>query len=133
MDIYTFDENGAHVIHDFRSCMESLEYLNKKNQETIQKLRKENEQLKSEHYKDEELMQLKQKLEKRNADCRRGFVITEEEQKRIDIWKKEHEESDNLYQKHSKHSYTYIFEPTEIVTFGTIRCQCGAEFCFKQE
>jgi hypothetical protein len=100
----------------------------------------ENERLKSENYKDEELQWMKKQMEetelhyqKLMEDYGRGFRITKEEQEKIDMWKKAH-----IKKKHNGNSYagaiggnwTYKFTPTGIGTLGEIKCSCGETFCF---
>lgn len=95
--------------------------------EVIDKLRKENNELKDEHYKDEELQRLHGKIKQLQCDCNRGFSITLEEQKVID----------ELREKHKKvcpHcSFKYVFEPYSIVEFGYLKCTvCGDELKFME-
>lgn len=100
-------------------------------------LEEENEKLKSDVYKDEEMTEMREDMERYKTDYLRGFPISEYEQKAIDAWKKKHED-----EKHSGYgkirggaigeSYTYHFTPTYIGTFGTIRCSCGEEFDFQE-
>lgn len=104
------------------------------------RLAKENERLKNEHYKDDELSEMKDKLDKMQRAYYRGFPISDEEKKKIGEWKDRHDE-----EVHNAHSlidkvklggccggrYTYEFIPTDIGTIGTIKCNCGAEFTFQ--
>lgn len=100
----------------------------------------ENERLKSEWYKDEELQWYKKQMEetelhyqKLMEDYGRGFRITKEEQEKIDMWKKAH-----IKKKHNGNKYVgaiggnwlYKFMPTGIGTLGEIKCICGESFCF---
>lgn len=106
--------------------------------ESLDRLRKENELLKSKHYKDEELIKLKTENEKLRAMIKNGFEITNEETENINQWKIKHEEK-----KHGRKNkemfltgtgggnYTYTFVPTGLGVFGSIRCSCGAEYCFR--
>lgn len=106
----------------------------------ISRLAEENKRLKNEHYKDKELSEMKDKLDKMQKAYYRGFPISEEEQKRIEEWKDRHDE-----EVHNAHSlidkvklggccggrYTYEFVPTGIGTVGTVKCSCGAKFTFQ--
>lgn len=83
-------------------------------------LRKENERLKSEAYKDEELSKMKEKYDQMSKDYYRGFPISEEEEKKINEW---------IEQQMKKHPsgkstiggrFTYEFFPTSIGTAGSI-------------
>lgn len=49
-------------------------------------LEEENERLKSEAYKDEELSKMQEKYESMKADYYRGFAISEKEEKKIEEW-----------------------------------------------
>lgn len=102
-------------------------------------LRKENNELHDEAYKDNELIKMKKELDSFKREYYRGFPISKEEQKQIEEWKKKHE-----VEVHHCHtlddrlrrsgtiggSYTYEFIPTSIGTVGTIKCNCGAKFTF---
>lgn len=49
-------------------------------------LHKENERLKSDQYRDEELAEMKKKYEKMHEDYYRGFPITKEDEEKIAKW-----------------------------------------------
>lgn len=83
-------------------------------------LQKENERLKSETYKDEELSKMKSKYDSMKEDYYRGFPISEEESEKIKQWMNEHD-----FYKDTKIGtiggrYTYEFQPTSLGTIGTI-------------
>ena len=111
----------------------TLKYQNKR-------LLAENDRLKNEHYKDEELSKMKSRLETISKDCYRGFPISEKEHENIREWKNRHEEAHNCHSLKDKlkyggcigGTYTYEFIPTSIGTVGTVRCSCGAEFIFRE-
>lgn len=97
-----------------------------------EKLRKENNRLRSEHYKDEELNCLQEELNATKAIIANniGILITSEEQKAINSWRKEHENKCN----NKRYYYSYVFTPTEIGTWGSIVCdKCKEEFMFKED
>ena len=107
--------------------------------ESLARLRKETEQLKSEHYKNDELAKLKTENERLHAMMRNGFEITNEETENINQWKIKHEEKKHG-RKNSKEmfltgagggNYTYMFVPTGIGIIGSVKCSCGAEYCFR--
>lgn len=116
------------------------EFYNKESM--IKYLRKENEFLKDEHYKDEELQRMKTELEKIKCEACNGFTITNEEKQKIEEWRVKHEAEKHrrktLEQRLAAHGaigggYTYIFVPTSIGDSGTIRCDsCGEEFEFQK-
>ena len=69
-------ENDLKRIYDhYRKVVNENEYL-----------RKENDRLKSEAYKDEELSKMKEKYDQMSKDYYRGFPISEEEEKKINEW-----------------------------------------------
>ena len=120
----------------FKTIKERIDYLESQNESLMQ----ENERLRSEHYKDEELSKMRDKLLQMNADYYRGFPVSEEEEKQIREWMNKHDE-----EVHNCHTlddrlrrggaiggtYTYKFIPTSIGTVGTVKCSCGAEFKFQ--
>lgn len=92
-------------------------------------LQKENDRLKSENYKDSELAAMKEKCEKMEKDLLRGFPISQEEQDAIVNWCWKHADT---YENEHHTIDEYEFTPTEIGTFGTVRCTCGREFTFQE-
>jgi predicted CopG family antitoxin len=77
-------------------------------------------------YKDKVIAELNQ--EKKNAinHLRRGFGISEQEEKYITEWKDKHKENCNSV------SYKYIFTPTPIGTVGEVCCiKCNKKFTFR--
>ena len=115
------------------SRVESYEYA-------IEKLKEENKKLKDGVWKDEELQDIKEQLDKMKSDYHRGFNITEKEDATIKEWKKKHEEEVHSLttfkarmraQGVSGGRYSYIFYPTAIGCSGVVRCDaCGEEFEF---
>lgn len=111
----------------------------KRTKRSLDQLRKENALLKSEHYKDEELIKLKTENEKLHVMMRNGFEITNEEAEDINHWKIKHEEKKHNRKKSKEMflagagggNYTYVFVPTGLGVIGSIRCSCGAEYCFR--
>ena len=107
----------------------------------IQYLEHQNQNLINEKYKDKELLRMKTSLDKMKEDYYRGFPISKKEQVKIDEWIEKHEkEVHNCHTIDNKlrrsgcmgGTYTYEFIPTSIGTIGTIKCNCGAEFIFKE-
>jgi hypothetical protein len=129
------------VISNMEDCIKFLKETDKQNQSIIEYLRKENEKLKNEHYKDEELQKMKEQLEIAKADLRRGFPITESENKKLNDWMDKH-----LKEKHwdTHHNccksfgaaggaFTFEFLPTGLGVFKTVKCTCGAKFDFGED
>ena len=121
-------------------CVKSILSRIESYEDTIERLKEENKKLKDEVWKDEELQNMKEQLDKMKSDYNRGFNITEEEDIAIKEWKKKHEEEVHglttpmtrlKAQGVSGGRYSYIFYPTAIGCSGVIRCDaCGKEFVF---
>ena len=101
-------KNVLQEVYDhYRSVVKTNDYL-----------RKENERLKSEAYKDEELAKMKEQYEKMEADYRRGFGISEAEDKKIRDW------MDKLPQANTGAiggRFTYQFICTSIGEVGKVK------------
>lgn len=99
------------------------------------RLREENEKLKNEHYKNEEIQRLVEENERLHERLRESFEIDEEGRANLYKWQKDH-----LEKKHHGKRYagaiggrfTYSFTPTSVGTIGSIECSCGESFCFKE-
>ena len=107
---------------------------------TLKYLELQNRELYDEHYKDHELKQMLDELNKMKDDYYRGFPISEEENKNIKEWIDNHERDvHGCYTLEDKinrggccgGTYTYEFVPTSIGTVGTVRCNCGAKYTFQ--
>lgn len=92
-------------------------------------LKQENEQLKSEYYKDEEITRLKEQIKLQQEAMTYGFPITKERYEKIMELCKKHE-----WEKHGHKGngyFNYCFAETEIGTFGWAKCcDCGEEIKF---
>lgn len=116
--------------HQTNECVENLQVVIDRlrgKDKQIEQLQKENNRLRDEHYKDEELKKLQEKIDKLQGDCNRGFPISFNEQEVIDEFREEHK-------KECPHcSFKYIFEPYSIVEFGYLKCNvCGEEIKFAE-
>ena len=107
---------------------------------TLKYLELQNRELYDEHYKDNEMQQMLNELNKMKDDYYRGFPISEEEDKNIKEWIANHErDAHGCYTLENKinrggccgGTYTYEFVPTSIGTVGTVRCNCGAKYTFQ--
>lgn len=117
---------------DFNAEIENIKKRFNRLIEQNKELIKENENLKDEHYKDAEIAAMKQQLEQVQADSRRGFPISEAEQKAILEWqsrhKTEHHSMEPITKKiitKMKQSPCYFycqFEGTALGTFGICYC-----------
>ena len=103
-------------------------------------LEKQNQELRDEKYKDNELLRMESELKTMKEDYYQGFPISEEEQKSIREWMNKHDEevhhARTLDDKLKLGGccggrYTYEFTPTSIGTIGTVKCSCGAKFTFQ--
>lgn len=141
MSEYSTYFNGKYThVYDLDDCIRAIQCRNKNNEERIKYLEEENEKLKEEHYKDEQLYKLKQQLNRMEDDYYRGFPISEDEEKTINKWKKDHDEKVHGYNQKMRIKaegccggrYTYIFIPTSLGISGRIMCNCGECFEFKK-
>lgn len=107
------------------------------------RLKKENAELKDEHYKDEELQKWKAIAEEARADCNRGFPISEREWEAVKAWMEQHDREahsldsdiDAAFTKRGGAiggNYKYEFVPTSIGVVGTVICSCGESFTFQE-
>ena len=82
----------------------------------------ENNRLKSESYKDEELSKMKKKLDEMSSEYYRGFPITEKENKKIAEWMDKITEGEpEMKITAIGGRFTYVFTPTSIGTIGVIK------------
>lgn len=138
----TYDsESGEFTqVYDLEKCLRAIRVRNHDNENRIKYLEEENKKLKEDNYKDTELQNIKQQLEKMKKDYWRGFPISEYEENTIENWKKKHNEEVHGYTKEMRMKaegvsggrYSYHFVPTALGTSGIIRCSCGAEFEFQE-
>lgn len=139
----TYDEDGTFTnVYSLRECFRAIRVRNNQNIERIRYLEEVNKDLKDEHYKDEELSNMKDAFERMRDDYFRGFPISQEEDKAIHHWMDQHDkEVHNLVTSEQKMlaggvsggRFSYHFYPTGIDVFGVVKCSCGAEFTFKED
>ena len=133
---YTHYKGEYMQVRPVEDCIKSILCRIESYEDTIERLKEENQKLKDEVWKDEELQDMKEQLDKMKSDYHRGFNITEEEDTAIKEWKKKHEEKVHGLTTPTVHGavgggYSYIFYPTAIGCSGVIRCDaCGEEFEF---
>lgn len=103
-------------------------------------LLEENEKLKSEHYAEIELKEMRRELNRMKADYDNGFPITNEELQAIKKWCMKHDADVHDATTPSERArlggvsggrFKYIFTPTGLGTVGVIQCACGDAFCFR--
>ena len=133
------------MIFRYKTLEETLKEIKERfdsKEAEIKYLEEENKKLKDEAYKDNELQEMKERLDKMQNDMWRGFPITEEEMAAIRAWMKKHEEEAHglITDKQKLASqgvcggkYTYHFIPTSIGTIGYVECgACGEKFTFQE-
>jgi hypothetical protein len=113
-------KNVLQEVYDhYRSVVRTNDYL-----------REENERLKCEAYKDEELAKMKEQYEKMKADYYRGFGISEAEDKKIKDWM---EKLPSANTGAIGGRFTYQFICTSIGDIGTVKDSVtGEEFTFRE-
>lgn len=125
-------------VYPLEECLEAIRIRFDDNAEHIMRLRKENEELRSEHFKDEQIQKLQNQIHSMQ-EAMNGFMVTSTQAETIKAWKTKHEASKHGLTDDSKRmkahgaiggAYTYTFCPTSIGTIGKIVCHCGDEFCF---
>lgn len=120
----------------FKTIQNRIEIL----ESQIGRLAEENERLKNEHYKDDELSEMKDKLDKMQSAYYRGLPISDEEKKKIEEWKNNHDRYAHMIRSIDDRleiggsiggRYKYEFIPTSIGTIGVVKCRCGEQFVFR--
>ena len=108
------------ILDDIKKTLQQVydHYRNVCNQNDY--LRKENERLKSEAYKDEELSKMNEKYDQMSKDYYRGFPISEKEDKKINEWIEKQMEKVPGIGGASGGRFTYQFTPTGLGTSGTV-------------
>lgn len=131
---YTHVVSLDESVRSIKAHIRSVEMRNKY-------LEEENARLKDEAYKDTQLQEMRESMERMRQEIRYGFPVDEEEHRRLEEWKRKHDEEAHgadYSQKKFRYSgaiggsYTYRFTPTSIGTFGTCVCSCGAKFDFQE-
>jgi hypothetical protein len=110
-------------------CKELIK-LYKSQQETIELAQKQNTQLMNGMWKEEKLAQCQVELVALRNCMKSGFYITEEEQKKIDVWKESLPKCDPTA---IGGRFEYSFCPTSIGTIGKVNdVVSGEEFTFRE-
>ena len=126
---------------EFKQHVDSLQQIFNFQQRLINQLKRKNETLESDTFKDEELKYLRDKVERLEFDVLRGFSISEEEDAEIRKWQAKHDvEAHGLTTLEKKMKaegccggrHKYIFVPTSIGVLGRVECECGEGFTFQE-
>lgn len=120
-----FNEGIQEDLDNIKKKYETLEIEN-------QRLLKENKQLKSKHYKDEELIRLDEENKKLHKQLSLGFPVSQEEHDKIEEWAKNHDCIYNGTKLKGVSYYKFGVVPG-IGYNGYVTCVCGKEFCFTGE
>lgn len=139
---YTHYKGEYIQVLSIEDCIKSILCRFETYEDTIERLKEENKKLKDEVWKDEELQDMKEQLDKMKAKYYRGFPISKQEEIAIKEWKKKHEEEvhglkTSLQRMNAQGAsggrYSYIFYPTAIGCSGVVKCNaCGEEFEFSE-
>ena len=139
---YITTDSDGHImeIYPIKKINEMLEQKFSDLAKRVDYYQEEYQKLKEEKWKDEELQKMKEELIKTKQDAMRGFPISEDEAEAIQDWienheKEKHPRPDGAFPRGGAigGSYSYIFTPTGIGVFGSIKCTCGESFTFQEE
>lgn len=106
-----------------------IKYKFAQERERNESLLEHNKELENGIFKDRTIAQLNEQLE----DFKRGFPITAEQQEAINRWVEQHEKVHKGGHGAAGGKYSYIFTPTGIGTFASIKCTCGKSFDFSDD
>lgn len=107
---------------------EKLKEYDKSRGSIIERLSKENEELKNDVWKDKEMKRLKEENERLKEDYYRGFPISKEEWAKVEKFKAAHAQETGV----SGGGWKYIFIPTGIGTVAYIEAMNGDKLQFQE-
>lgn len=122
VNVNELEYQSQNIVNDLLKRLRQLEL-------SVENLKKENTELKSEHYKDEQLSNMKDKLNKMEKEYYRGFPISKEEETQINKFKDKYR---NKYHGAIGGAFTYKFTPTSIGIAGEVIAPNGESFTFKE-
>ena len=120
VNVNELEYQSQNIVNDLLKRLRQLEL-------SVENLKKENAELKSEHYKDEQLSNMKDKLNRMKKDYYRGFPISEEEEAQINKFQDKYRK----YYGAIGGAFTYKFTPTSIGVIGEVIAPNSESLVFK--
>lgn len=120
VNVNELEYQSQNIVNDLLKRLRQLEL-------SVENLKKENAELKSEHYKDEQLSNMKDKLNKMEKDYYRGFPISKEEEEQINKFQDKYRQ----YYGAIGGAFTYRFTPTSIGVIGEVIAPNSESLVFK--
>lgn len=137
MKYHTYVDGKYTEVVDVDTICNSIRHLVDRAERQAAYATNEMDKLKQENWKDEQLSQMQDQLDRAKKDYYRGFPISEQEHTAIQAWKDQHytnQHNASTIEKRiqmqgvSGGLFSYIFLPTGIGTSGICRCNS----CYKK-
>lgn len=120
-----------HTYQGLDKCLDEIREQMIETLDSYERIAAENEHLKDEHWKDEQMAKMREETERMKDDYYRGFPISKAESEAISAWKDQHWTVQHQAPTNEARlrkmgaiggSYSYHFVPTSIGTAGSCRC-----------